>query len=50
MTACDMDTKTDMNFFSVGFCITDDVDSYFDKLERMAVIYISRNKKPMYFK
>ena len=45
-----MDTKTDLNFFTSGYRYLDDVDSFFDKLERMSVIYISRNKKPMYFK
>jgi hypothetical protein len=50
LTACDMDTKTDLNFFTSGYRYLDDVDSFFEKLERMSVIYISRNKKPMYFK
>lgn len=45
LTACDMDTKTDLNFFTNGFQISDDVDSFYDKFERMSVIYISRNKR-----
>ena len=45
-----MDSKTDLNFFTIGFQIKDDIDIFFDKLERMAVIYISRNKRQMYFK
>ncbi len=28
----------------------DNVDSYYDKFERLAVIYISRNRNLMYFK
>jgi hypothetical protein len=50
MTACDIDTKTDLNFFTLGYQISDDVDSFFDKFERMSVIYISRNKRQIYFK
>ncbi len=50
LTACDMDTKNDLNFFTNGFQISDDIDSFYDKFERMSVIYISRNKRLMYFK
>ena len=50
ITACDIDTKTDLNLFTMGYQISDDVDAFFDKFERMSVIYISRNKRQMYFK
>ena len=50
MTACDPDTGLDMNFFTRGIGLDDDIDSYFDKFERLSVIYVSRNLMMMYFK
>lgn len=35
--------------FTTGVGIADDVDSYYDEFERLSVIYISRNRKPMIF-
>lgn len=50
MTACNLDTKQDLNFFTQGLTLNDDVDALFDKFERLALIYISRNQKLMYFR
>ena len=49
ITACDESTLTDINLFTTGINIDDDIDSYFDKFERLAVIYVSRNRALMYF-
>lgn len=37
----------DEHLFHNGLSIKDDIDKYFDKFERMGLIYISRNKQPI---
>jgi hypothetical protein len=44
MTVCNENTLTDLNFFTIGRNPNDDIDNSFDILERMSVIYISRNR------
>ena len=49
ITLCDPDSQLDMNFFTYGLAMDQDIDSFFDSFERLAVIYISRNRQVMYF-
>jgi hypothetical protein len=44
-----MQENKEKYFFNLGFSQDDDIEEFFDKFERLSVIYISRNKKSMIF-
>lgn len=50
LTICDQQIYSDKYFFNSGFSQEDDIEEFFDKFERLGLIYISRNYGPMIFK
>jgi hypothetical protein len=50
LAICDTDSYTDKYFFHEGISQDDDIDSYYDKFERLSMIYISRNRNPTIIK
>ena len=46
-TAACSEDGTDLFFFRHGLAGSDEIDSYFDAIERLGLIYISRNREKM---